>query len=389
MKVAFLELKPAYLELKDEIDSAYRKVMDSGWYLLGNELEHFEAEYAAFCETRHCIGVGNGLDALHIILRAMGIGAGDEVIVPSNTFIATWLAVSYSGATPVPIEPNPLTFNLDPDRIEKAITPYTKAIIPVHLYGQPADMDPINEIAQKCKLKVIEDAAQAQGARYKGRRTGSLGDAAGHSFYPGKNLGAFSDAGAVTTNDNDLAHRVRALRNYGSKKKYYNDLKGFNSRLDEMQSAVLRIKLRYLDEWNQRRRTVANFYLNELKTVASELSAFGPKPTQEQATHNSDSDRKLILPFVPNWADPVWHLFVILCPRRDVLQQMLSERGVGTLIHYPVPPHLSGAYAEMNYSKGSFPVAEQLSDCVLSLPMGPHLSSDEARYVSQNLLAGL
>ena len=221
MNVPFLELKPTYLELKDEFDAAYHRVMDSGWYLLGKELEAFESEFAAYCETKHCIGVANGLDALHLIVRACGIGPGDEVIVPSNTFIATWLAVSYAGATPVPVEPDPRTYNLDPARIEAAITPRTRAIMPVHLYGQPADMDAINAIARRHGLKVIEDSAQAQGARYKGRRTGGLGDAAGHSFYPGKNLGAFADAGAVTTNDAQLADRVRTLRNYGSKVKYH------------------------------------------------------------------------------------------------------------------------------------------------------------------------
>jgi dTDP-4-amino-4,6-dideoxygalactose transaminase len=243
MKVSFLELKPTYLEFKDEFDAAYHRVMDSGWYLLGKELEAFESEFAQYCETKYCFGVANGLDALHLIVRAYGIGAGDEVIVPSNTFIATWLAVSYAGATPVPVEPDPITYNLDPNRIEAAITPRTRAIMPVHLYGQPADMDLIYEIARKHKLKVIEDSAQAQGARYKGRRTGGLGDAAGHSFYPGKNLGAFADAGAVTTNDQELADRVRTLRNYGSKVKYHYEAQGINSRMDELQAAFLRIKL--------------------------------------------------------------------------------------------------------------------------------------------------
>lgn len=351
MKVPFLELKPAYDELRDELDAAYHRVMDSGWYLLGNEIESFEAGFAKYCEAKHCIAVGNGLDALHLILRAYDIGAGDEVIVPTNTFIATWLAVSYAGATPVPVEPDLKTFNLDPKRIEAAITPKTKAILPVHLYGQPADMDPIMEIARKHGLKVIEDSAQAQGARYKGRRTGSLGHAAGHSFYPGKNLGAFSDAGAVTTNDADLADRVRTLRNYGSKKKYFNDEKGFNSRLDEFQAAFLSIKLKKLDEWNDRRRKVAALYLTEVAGVPN-----------------------LALPFVPEWAEPVWHLFVVRHPGRDGLQQKLTKVDVGTLIHYPVPPHLSGAYADGEWKRGAFPIAEELADTVLSLPMGPHLS---------------
>jgi dTDP-4-amino-4,6-dideoxygalactose transaminase len=359
MKIPFLELKPTYDELRDELDSAYHRVMDSGWYLLGNEIESFEAGFAKYCEAKHCVAVGNGLDALHLTLRAYDIGAGDEVIVPTNTFIATWLAISYAGATPVPVEPDPKTFNLDPGRIQAALTRQTKAIMPVHLYGQPADMDPIMSIARKHGLKVIEDNAQAQGARYTGRRTGSLGHAAGHSFYPGKNLGAFSDAGAVTTNDGDLAGRIRTLRNYGSKKKYYNDVKGFNSRLDELQAAFLRVKLKKLDEWNDRRRSVAALYLTELRSAAN-----------------------LALPFVPEWAEPVWHLFVVRHPKRDALQQKLAAADIGTLIHYPVPVHLSGAYSDGKWLRGSFPMAEELSDTVLSLPMGPHLAKEQTRFVA-------
>jgi dTDP-4-amino-4,6-dideoxygalactose transaminase len=359
MKVPFLELKPTYLEFKDEFDAAYHRVMDSGWYLLGKELEAFESEFATFCEARHCIGVGNGLDALHLIVRAYGIGTGDEVIVPSNTFIATWLAVSYAGATPVPVEPDPVTYNLDPNRIEAAITSRTRAIMPVHLYGQPADMDLINEIARKHGLKVIEDSAQAQGARYKGRRTGALGDAAGHSFYPGKNLGAFADAGAVTTNDPELADRVRTLRNYGSKQKYHYESQGINSRLDEMQAAFLRVKLRHLDEWNKRRSKIAAIYLSQLST----------------------HDSQLILPFVPSWATPVWHLFVIRNPQREALQQKLTAAGISTLIHYPVPPHRSGAYSATRCLIGALPIAEQLANTLLSLPIGPHLSEAQANEV--------
>ncbi len=358
MKVPFLELKPTYDELRNEFDAAYHRVMESGSYLLGKELEAFEAEFAAYCDAKHCVAVGNGLDALHLILRAYGIGEGDEVIVPTNTFIATWLAVSYAGATPVPAEPNPETYNLDPERLEAAITSRTKAIMPVHLYGQPADMDSIMAIARKHGLKVIEDNAQAHGARYKGRRTGSIGDAAGSSFYPGKNLGAFSDAGAVTTNDAELADRVRTLRNYGSKKKYYNDHKGFNSRVDEIQAAFLRVKLKTLDEWNGRRQKTAARYLAELPVGTG-----------------------LTLPFVPDWAEPVWHLFVVQHGKRDVLQQRLAEAGVGTLIHYPVPPHLSGAYANGKWPQGAFPVAEKMAGAVLSLPMGPHLTSAQVTAV--------
>jgi dTDP-4-amino-4,6-dideoxygalactose transaminase len=312
------------------------------------------------------VGVGNGLEALHLILRGYGIGAGDEVIVPSNTYIATWLAVSYAGATPVPVEPNPETFNIDPARIEAAITARTKAIMPVHLYGQPVDMDPIIELARQRGLKVIEDNAQAQGARYKGRRTGSLGDAAGNSFYPGKNLGALGDAGAVTTNDAALADRVRTLRNYGSKKKYYNECKGFNSRLDELQAAFLRVKLNKLDEWNERRRAVAARY----------LAGF-------------DGASGLTLPFVPVWAEPVWHLFVVRHPDRDGLQQALTEADIGTLIHYPVPPHLSGAYADGKWAPGAFLIAETLANTVLSLPMGPHLPADQTDQVVRKAIEAL
>ncbi|HKV79624.1 MAG TPA: DegT/DnrJ/EryC1/StrS family aminotransferase, partial [Candidatus Sulfotelmatobacter sp.] len=296
----------------------------------------------------------NGLDALHLILRAYRIGPGDEVIVPSNTYIATWLAVSYAGATPVPVEPDPQTFNMAPENIEAAITSKTKAVMPVHLYGQPADMDPILATARKHKLKVIEDNAQAQGAKYKGRRTGSLGDAAATSFYPAKPLGAFGDAGAVTTNDRDMADRVRALRNYGSKKKYYNNCQGYNSRLDELQAGFLRVKLRRLDEWNQRRRTVAARYLSELRATPG-----------------------LKLPFVPKWADPVWHLFALCHGHRDQLQCSLAQAGIGTLIHYPVPPHLSGAYANAGWKPGGFPVAEEIAKTELSLPIGPHFEPQQ------------
>lgn len=358
MKVPFLELKPTYDELRVELDAAYHRVMDSGYYLLGKELEAFESEFAGYCQAKHCIAVGNGLDALHIILRAYGIGAGDEVIVPSNTFIATWLAVSYAGATPIGVEPDPNTCNLDPARIEAAITSRTKAIMPVHLYGQSADMDPINAIAKKHGLKVIEDSAQAQGARYKGRRTGSLGNAAGHSFYPGKNLGAFSDAGAVTTDDDQLADLVRTLRNYGSKKKYFHDYQGFNSRMDEIQAAFLRVKLKKLDEWNARRQAIAARYLRELAGVEA-----------------------VTLPVVPNWAEPVWHLFVVRHAQRDALQQRLADRGVGTLIHYPVPAHLAGAYQDLGGKPGDFPLAETASNTVLSLPIGPHLSTAQVDQV--------
>ena len=321
MHVPFLDLKAASQELKVELDAAYRLVMESGSYILGEKVEAFEQEFATYCGARHCIGVANGLEALHLILRAYNIGPGDEVIVPANTYIATWLAVSHAGATPVPVEPDSQTYNVAPERIAAAITPRTRCIIPVHLYGQPADMDSILEIAKGNDLKVIEDAAQAHGARYKDRRTGSLGDAAGFSFYPGKNLGALGDAGAVVTSDDALADRVRVLRNYGSRVKYHNEVQGFNSRLDPLQAAFLRVKLRHLEEWNDRRRVLASRYLESLRGVP-----------------------ELLLPYVPEWAEPAWHLFVVRHPRRDALQQHLNRTGIGTLIHYPIPAHLSLAY---------------------------------------------
>ena len=361
--IPFLDLKSPYLELKEELDAAYARVMESGWFILGKEVEAFEDEFAAYCGAKHCIGVANGLDALHMIVRAYGIGPGDEVIVPSNTNIATWLAVTHAGATPVPVEPNERTYNIDPAKIEQAITPKTKAIMVVHLYGQPADMDPVNEIAVKHGLKVIEDCAQAHGARYKGRRAGTLGDAAGFSFYPGKNLGAFGDGGAVTTNDAELAERLKVLRNYGSKVKYHNELPGFNSRLDELQAAFLRVKLKKLDEWNNRRSKVAEHYLRELS-----------------------SQNELILPYVPVWADPVWHLFVIRHTKRDALQKSLNDAGIGTMIHYPIPPHLQEAYSKLGYNERTFPIAEIIHREVLSLPMGPHLAEKQLDQVLSNVV---
>ncbi|NLU50227.1 MAG: DegT/DnrJ/EryC1/StrS family aminotransferase, partial [Syntrophomonadaceae bacterium] len=289
--------------------------------------------------------------------RAAGIGPGNEVIVPANTYIATWLAVTYAGATPVPVEPDERTYNIDPRRIEHAITERTRAIIAVHLYGQPADMDAIAELAQKRGLLLIEDAAQAHGARYKGKRVGSLGDAAGFSFYPGKNLGAFGDAGCVTTNDKELAERVRALRNYGSRVKYVNDYRGFNSRLDELQAAFLRVKLKYLDEWNAKRREIAYYYRQHLSAV------------------------KCTLPFVPEWAEPVWHLFVIKSDERQDLQNILARRGIGTLIHYPIPPHLQSAYTDLGYRLGDFPITERLAHQVLSLPLWPQLTDGQMRLI--------
>jgi dTDP-4-amino-4,6-dideoxygalactose transaminase len=362
LKVPFLDLRPAYAELRADLDAAYHRVMGSGRYLLGPELEQFESAFASYCGADHCIGVASGLDALHLILRAYDIGPGNEVIVPSHTFIATWLPVSYAGATPVPVEPDPCTFNLAPENIEPAITSKTRAIIPVHLYGQPADMDPILEISKRHKLKVIEDNAQAHGARYRGRRTGSLADAAATSFYPAKNLGAFSNGGAVTTGDPELAARLRALRNYGSQKKYDHACQGFNSRLDELQAAFLSVKLRKLDEWNARRRSVASRYLAELSGAPD-----------------------LQMPFIPEWAEPVWHLFPVRHPRRDQLQSSLAAAGVGTMIHYPIPPHLSGAYSSPNRKASRFPIAEEIAKTELSLPLSPHLQPQQQDVVIEAL----
>jgi dTDP-4-amino-4,6-dideoxygalactose transaminase len=357
MNIPFLDLKSPHDELRLELCTAFERVLNSGWYIHGTECKQFEQEFAQYCQAEHCIGVGNGLDALHLILRGYGIGAGDEVIVPSNTYIATWLAASHAGATPVPVEPDARTYNIDPALIEAAITPRTKAIMVVHLYGQPADMDAINAIAKKHQLKVIEDAAQAHGARYKGRRVGSLGDAAGFSFYPGKNLGAIGDGGAVTTNDPVLADKVRVLGNYGSQVKYHNEVKGYNSRLDELQAAFLRAKLPVLDAWNARRQAVATQYLSQLDATA------------------------LVLPHVPDWAEPVWHLFVVRSSQRDALQKLLGATGIGTMIHYPIPPHLQPAYAELGYAPGAFPTAEAIHREVLSLPMGPHIGMKDASKV--------
>jgi dTDP-4-amino-4,6-dideoxygalactose transaminase len=355
--VPFLDVGATYTELKAEIDAAVARVLESGWYLLGGELEAFEAEWASYVGAKHCIGVANGLEALSLSLRALGIGPGDEVIVPSNTYIATWLAVTHVGATVVPVEPDPRTFNIDPDQVEQAITTRTKVILPVHLYGQSADMAPLLEIAGRRGLHVLEDAAQAHGARYCGSRVGALGDLAGWSFYPGKNLGAFGDAGAVTTNDDALADAVRVLRNYGSRVKYVNEREGFNSRLDEIQAAVLRVKLRHLDDWNARRKDVAAGYQREL------------------------ADCGVLLPVVHGAADPVWHLYVVQTEHRDELQRTLNAAGVQTLIHYPVPPHMQDAYQQLAISKEAFPIARRMAKHVLSLPIGPHVSSEQQQRV--------
>lgn len=365
MNVAFLDLGAAYRELQPEIDEAVSRVLASGWYILGPEVEAFETEFAAYCDARHAVGVANGLDALLLALRALDIGPGDEVIVPSHTFIATWLAVSQAGATPVPVEPIEETYNLDPSLIEAAITPKTKAIIPVHLYGQPADVDPILEIARRHGLRVIEDAAQAHGARYKGRRIGAHGDAVAWSFYPGKNLGALGDGGAVTSDDAQIADRIRMLRNYGSREKYVHEAAGVNSRLDPVQAAVLRVKLRYLDEWNARRKAVMAQYVEGL------------------------AGTELVLPWVPAWADPVWHLFVVRNTHRDYLRQLLAREGIGTLIHYPIPPQHQQAYAVPGLGSHPCSLAIKLADSVLSLPIGPHLTGPQVERVVTAVHLGL
>lgn len=359
-KVCFLDFSKTNQEIAGHIEYKFDKIYRNQWYILGEEVELFEQEFAAYCQAKHCIGVGNGLDALHLILRSFDIGKGDEVIVPANTYIATWLAVSYTGATPIPVEPDERTYNIDPHRIETAITEKTKAIIAVHLYGQPADMNAINAIARKFNLKVIEDAAQAHGALYHGKKVGGLSDAAGFSFYPSKNLGALGDGGAVVTNCDELADKVRLLRNYGSKKKYFHEIQGFNSRLDELQAAFLRVKLPKLDQWNAQRQHIAQLYLQCLAT-----------------------QQNLVLPTITEATSPVWHVFVIRHPQRDSLQQYLKNAGIETLIHYPVPPHLSGAYRQQY--PFHLPITERLAAEVLSLPMFPFLEESQVQYVVEAL----
>lgn len=353
--IPFLDLQSLHVEIKDQLENAFQRVMASGWYVLGPELETFEAEFARYCEVNYCVGVGNGLEALHILLKAYGIGSGDEVIVPSNTFIATWLAVTESGAVPIPVEPDVDTHNINPLLIEKAITNKTRAIIPVHLYGQPADMDKINDVAAAHGLVVIEDAAQAQGAIYKDRRTGSLGDAAATSFYPGKNIGALGDGGAVLTNDRSIAETVRKLRNYGSEIKYNHELIGFNSRLDELQAAFLRVKLKHLDRWNAQRCHIADIYNRELPGAI------------------------ITPPFISDFVECVWHLYVVRSKRRDSLAKWLNDNGIPTAIHYPTPPHLQNCYQKS--LDAIYPVAELLAKEVISLPMSPTMSEEQVHNV--------
>lgn len=351
--VRFLDLQRSYDALRDDIDAAVTASLASGRYIGGPEVDGFETSFARYTGAAHCVGVGNGLDAIRLVLEALGIGDGDEVLVPSNTYIATWLAVSQVGAVPVPVEPDAATHNVTAEGLAAAITPRTRALMPVHLYGCPAPIDEIVELARAHDLFVIEDAAQAHGASWKGTRIGGHGNAATWSFYPGKNLGAFGDGGAVTTNDADLAERIRMLGNYGSRARYVHELAGLNSRLDPVQAAILSVKLAHLDAWNDRRRAIAAKY----------NSAF--------------LETDLVLPVIPQAADPVWHLYVVRHPDRPALQDWLSGQGVETLIHYPTPPHRQGAYA----TGASLPIAEQLADEVLSLPIGPQMTDDEVARV--------
>jgi len=356
--VPFLDLKAINLRQRDEFHRTLDKVLDSGWLILGEECKAFEQEFAAYCGVKYCVGVANGLEALHLVLRAWDIGPGDEVIVPSNTYIATWLAVTYAGAIPVPVEPDLKTYNLDPTLLEAAITPRTKAIIAVHLYGQMANMSAILAIANKHGIKVLEDAAQSHGAEHLGKKAGALGDAAGFSFYPGKNLGALGDGGAITTNDSLIAEKLRTLRNYGSQLKYHNEIIGFNSRLDELQAAFLRQKLPLLNQDNQHRAKIAEIYQRGLSEVDS-----------------------ITLPDISLDGNSVWHLYTIRHPQRDRLAEHLARHGIGTMIHYPIPPHLQPAYFSLGKKKGDFPIAERIHSEILSLPIGPTMPIEDVEKV--------
>jgi dTDP-4-amino-4,6-dideoxygalactose transaminase len=362
MKIPFLSFEGMHNPIKRELSAAFEKVLDSNWFVLGNEVKEFETAYATFNKVNYSVGVSNGLDAIHIALKTLGIGVGDEVIVPSNTYIATLLAVSYVGAVPVLVEPDINTCNIDSQKIEAVITPATKAIIPVHLYGRICDMDSIINIAKKHSLFVIEDNAQAHGAMMNGKMAGSFGDINATSFYPGKNLGALGDAGAITTDDAALAAKATVLRNYGSEKKYYNEVIGHNMRLDELQAALLSVKLPHLSEWTRQRIQIANQYNNGLKNVGD-----------------------IVLPFEADASSHVYHVYVIRTHLRSQLQTWLSEQGVGTLIHYPVPAHLQKAYKSMGFKKGDFPIAEQIAETCLSLPLWPGMKENEVNYVIEKI----
>ncbi len=357
MNIPFVSFKPLEKKLDTELRAAFERVYTRSWYIEGEEDEAFEKSFAEYCDRKYCVGTGNGLDALFLALKALGIKDGDEVIVPSNTYIATALAVTYVGATPVFVEPDIRTFNIDATLIESAITEKTRAIMPVHLYGQTCDMDPIMEIAQKYNLYVVEDCAQAHGAKYKGKVIGSFGDVAGFSFYPGKNLGALGDAGAIVTNNKEIADKVRSLGNYGSDYKYHHIYQGNNSRLDELQAAFLSAKLSCLDEVNNERRNIARKYLEGIKNP------------------------EIILPFVPDYATPVWHIFGIRCSRRAELEKFLNDAHINTNKHYPIPMHLQDCYKNLGFRAGDYPIAEKISDTELSIPMYYGMAEKEIRYV--------
>lgn len=357
MRIPFVSFVPMEKELDQELRAAFERVYTNSWYIAGKEDEAFEKAFAEFCNVKYCVGTGNGLDALMLGLKAVGIKEGDEVIVPSNTYIATALAVTYVGANPVFVEPDIKTFNINPELIEEKITEKTKAIVPVHLYGQPCDMDPIMEIAQRHNLYVIEDCAQAHGATYKGQKIGTFGDVSGFSFYPGKNLGALGDAGAIITNREEIADKVRVLGNYGSDYKYHHIYQGNNSRLDEMQAAFLAVKLPHLERMNEERRKIAGKYMEGIKNP------------------------KVILPFVPEYANPVWHIFGIRCKRRNELEKFLNDAGIGTNKHYPIPMHLQECYKNLGFKKGDFPVAEKISETELSIPIFYGMTDEQVSYV--------
>lgn len=357
MNIPFVSFRPMEQELNIELREAFERVLNNSWYIDGIEDKDFEDAFAAYCGASYCIGVGNGLDALMLILKSMGIGEGDEVIVPSNTYIATALAVTYVGAKPVFVEPDINTFNIEPSLIEDAITQNTKAIIPVHLYGQSCDMDEIKSIAENYNLMIIEDCAQAHGATYKGQKVGTFGFASGFSFYPGKNLGALGDGGAVVTNNIELADKVRALGNYGSDYKYHHIYKGNNSRLDEVQAAFLSVKLRHLERMNVERRRIADMYLKGI------------------------NNSRIILPIVNSDCVPVWHVFGIRCEERDDLEEYLNGKGIGTNKHYPIPIHLQECYKDLGVKKGELPIAEEISRTELSIPMYYGMKDDEVQYV--------
>lgn len=362
MRIPFLSFTATNDDIRNEMQQAFNTVFESKWYVLGESVNNFEKGYAAYNKVNHCVGVSNGLDALFLSLKVLGIQSGDEVIVPSNTYIATLLAVSYIGAKPVLVEPNKLTFNIDPSKIEAAITAKTKAIIPVHLYGQCCEMKEIMAVAKKYGLFVIEDNAQSQGSAFEGQLAGSFGHINGTSFYPGKNLGALGDAGAITTNDDELAQQVKILRNYGSQKKYYNEVIGYNMRLDELQAALLSVKLTYLNKWTAERQQIAQWYDKALSDIS-----------------------ELQLPAIAAGATHVYHLYVVCTNDRDRLQKHLNDDGIGTLIHYPVPPHLQKAYADLGFSKGDFPIAEKIADTCLSLPMWPGLTMEQINIISKSI----